>query len=54
MYTRWWEDSLSVIEEGVQKEVFFELKASQMLALLASIWDGASLQYLMDVGSLDL
>jgi|WetSurMetagenome_2_1015567.scaffolds.fasta_scaffold299574_2 TetR/AcrR family transcriptional regulator len=54
MYARWREDILSVIEEGVRKGVFSEAKASQMPALLASIMDGASLQYLMDAGSLDL
>jgi TetR/AcrR family transcriptional regulator len=54
MYARWREDILTVIEEGVQKGAFSEAKASQMPALLASMMDGASLQYLMDAGSLDL
>ena len=54
MYARWREDILSVIDEGVQKGVFSGAKSSQMPALLASIMDGASLQYLMDAGALDL
>jgi hypothetical protein len=54
MYGRWREDILSVIEEGVQKGVFSKAKAFQMPPLLASFMDGASLQYLMDAGALDL
>ena len=54
MYARWREDIRAVIEEGVQKGVFSSAKTSQMPALLASVMDGASLQYLMDAGSLDL
>jgi AcrR family transcriptional regulator len=54
MYTRWREDIQSVIEEGVRKGAFSGTKAAQMPALLASIMDGASLQYLMDAQALDL
>jgi AcrR family transcriptional regulator len=54
MYARWRKDIQSVIEEGVQKGVFSATQAAQMPALLASIMDGASLQYLMDAQALDL
>ena len=54
MYARWREDIRSVIAEGVQSGTFSASHASQMPALLASIMDGASLQYLMDAQALDL
>jgi AcrR family transcriptional regulator len=54
MYARWREDIQSVIAEGVQKGAFSGAKAAQIPALLASIMDGASLQYLMDAQALDL
>jgi len=54
MYARWREDIKSVIAEGVQSGVFSASQAAQMPALLASIMDGASLQYLMDAQALNL
>lgn len=54
MYARWREDIQSVIAEGVQRGVFSASRAAQMPALLASIMDGATLQYLMDARALDL
>ena len=54
MYARWREDIQSVITEGVQQGVFSASRAAQMPALLASIMDGATLQYLMDARALDL
>ncbi|OGO39576.1 MAG: hypothetical protein A2W35_19880 [Chloroflexi bacterium RBG_16_57_11] len=54
MYARWREDIQSVIDEGAQRGVFSASQAAQMPALLASIMDGASLQYLMDARALDL
>jgi TetR/AcrR family transcriptional regulator len=54
MYSKWREDIQRVINEGVQKGVFSEKAAPQMPALLASMMDGASLQFLMDESALDL
>lgn len=54
MYARWREDIQSVIEEGVRQGVFAAEKTAPVPALLASIMDGASLQYLMDPKAIDL
>jgi AcrR family transcriptional regulator len=54
MYARWRQEILAVIEEGVDRGVFSGAIAAQAPALLASIMDGATLQYLMDDKALDL
>jgi len=53
LYSRWRADIALVLEEGVQAGVFSPRAVAQMPALLASIMDGASLQYLIDETSLD-
>lgn len=54
MYSKWREDIQHVIEQGVQDGEFTADSISQVPALLASIMDGASLQYLMDENAVDL
>ena len=54
MYARWRQDIQSVIDQGVERGVFSDNRATQMPALLASLMDGASLQYLMDAQAFDL
>jgi len=54
MFSRWRNDIELVIKEGVDQGVFSPNSSSVIPALLASIMDGASLQYLMDDQSFDL
>lgn len=54
MYARWRQDVRAVIDEGVQAGVFSGAQAAQVPALLASLMDGASLQFLADESAIDL
>jgi AcrR family transcriptional regulator len=54
MYQKWRQDVKGVIDQGIQEGEFSGIQASQVPALLASIMDGASLQYRMDETAIDL
>lgn len=54
MYQKWRQDVKGVIDQGIQEGEFSGIQASQIPALLASIMDGASLQYRMDETAIDL
>jgi len=54
LYARWRADIQTVINEGVQSGVFAPGKAGLAPVVLASLMDGAALQYLMDDQAFDL
>jgi TetR/AcrR family transcriptional regulator len=54
MYSKWREDIELVVSEGIRKGVFSDTNVRMLPALLASIMDGASLQFLMDEKAFDL
>lgn len=54
LYARWRADIQTVITEGVQAGTFSPQNASLVPVLLASMMDGAALQYLMDEQAFDL
>ena len=54
MYQKWRQDVKGVIDQGIQEGEFSGIQASLIPALLASIMDGASLQYRMDETAIDL
>jgi AcrR family transcriptional regulator len=54
MYQKWREDVRLVIDQGIRSGVFSPRFAGQVPALLASLLDGASLQYLTDSAAIDL
>jgi AcrR family transcriptional regulator len=54
MYARWRADIRTVIDSGVQAGVFKPQNAAIVPAILSSMMDGASLQYMMDENALDL
>jgi len=54
LYAKWRADVEHVLREGVQLGVFKPDSTAQLPALLASIMDGASLQYLMDDSAINL
>ena len=53
MFLKWREDIQLVINEGIDQGVFSPNAAWVFPALLASIMDGASLQYVMDSNAFD-
>ncbi len=54
MFSKWREDIQLVFNEGIEQGVFSPKAELVLPALLASIMDGASLQYVMDANAFDL
>lgn len=54
MYSKWRADIAQVIAEGIERGEFSPENAAQVPALLASMMDGASLQFLTGENAIDL